>query len=623
MLNLYNAAHLLSKLPIRAIHSNAIVPFVLNFNQRRFIAKLQKRIESSHPLPLWAIIVKARRVGVSSIADGLFTVDLHARANIDSRIVAHLADTSESLFRVPTDLEKAMPIPAHQRDILTRSITVRHKEGYSTLSISTAGTVEGGRGGTLNNLHFSEAAFVSGEGALTSLINSVGRYRGNMVFVESTANGKTGVGEAFYNLWQDAVSGRNSFLPVFLSWLDDTSCRMSVKDATYTRELDEDEKDILLLRGCPSQCRSCQLCHIALQSIEWRTWAIYNLCSGYVDRFHREFPTTPDEAFTQTGDPAFTRDELRTAQSTLREGDSVIVELVDPTQSAEQQAEVTDTTKELYPDEALVRPASSYSQIIAARKEPLSPFIIWHYPTPGYHYSIGADAARGVIRGDFAAAVGWCWETGEQVFRYANRLSPEAFAKLLNIAGRYYNGALIAIELTGNLGLWAQAVLRDRFKYNNLYRWKGRDDKYHIGGAKVSASIGWETNVRTRELLLAAFRGGVREKLCIVRDKALYSQMIEAENVQGRWEVDAKIHDDILMAAMIGWIARIQWYNPAKFGTRKKQLDTGLLHTTDEEAKKMLPSSDLDPASQHVQHWNKLMKWIKRGGPEKNRLEGV
>jgi hypothetical protein len=207
------------------------------------------------------------------------------------------------------------------------------------------------------------------------------------------------------------------------------------------------------------------------------------------------------------------------------------------------------------------------------------------------------------------------------VFRYANRLTPEALAKLLNLLGRFYNNALIAIELTGNLGLWAQARLRDTFSYRNLYRWKGRDDKLEVGGARVSTSIGWETTSRTRPLLLSAFRGGIREGEAILHDKLTLEQMRSAENKSGRWEVDDNVHDDILMAAMIGWMSLKQWYTSPPSGRMRRVLETGL--SVAEQDKKSLPTYSGETALVRAQHWNTLMKTIKRGGPARNRLEGV
>ena len=251
-----------------------------------------------------------------------------------------------------------------------------------------------------------------------------------------------------------------------------------------------------------------------------------------------------------------------------------------------------------------------------------SPLKVWEHPVKGQRYYIGADAARGIEHGDFAAIVGWNGHTGEQAFRYASRISPEALAELLYLTGWYWNRAMISVELTGNLGLWAQVKLRDTYRYPNIYRWKGRDDRVPMQMAS-RVSLGWETNSRTRPMLLAAFRGGVKYGTCKVRDALILQQMEAAEMEAGRWEITIG-HDDILLAAMIGWIAREQWYIAPPLGSTSKQLLGEEAKLSPEaEAKQAVPSAQLDDRGQAASHWAKLQAYIKRGGPAPKRLEGV
>lgn len=317
MLNLHAAALFLSRLPIKDRDSSRMVPFLLNPNQQIVMAKLQKRIEASHPLPLWMICCKARRVGFSSLADGLITLNQAEKPNGKGLIVAHLSSTSEALFSVPKNLYKAFPFI--QPDPLSTVLKFPHPEGDSQLSIATAGTVVGGRGMTLSDLHLSEAAYFPGVGAFTSLISAVSRTPENMVAVESTANGKTGTGQAFFDLWNDAVREANEFLAIFLSWTDDPTCRRSAEEVIADCPIDEDEKDLIALLGCPDFCGRCAQCHKALECAAWRRWAINNLCQGYAETFRQEYPTTAEEAFIVSSNPAFAREELRQARKDIRE----------------------------------------------------------------------------------------------------------------------------------------------------------------------------------------------------------------------------------------------------------------------------------------------------------------
>lgn len=206
---------------------------------------------------------------------------------------------------------------------------------------------------------------------------------------------------------------------------------------------------------------------------------------------------------------------------------------------------------------------------------------LWQLPQDGHFYYLGADAAAGEEvgesgqsrqTGDFAAICIWDGVTGEQVAEMSARISPDLLADECNKAGRYYNNAMANIELTGNLGRWAQVRLRDHFNYPSFYRWKGRDD--YIGkrnAMHTKTGIGWDTNPATRELMFAAFRAALRDQRVKPRSKALVNQMRVCSRIEGfRWDV-RRGHDDILLAALIAWIAREQWAPPVALGGKKPE----------------------------------------------------
>ena len=545
-------------------------------------------------------------MGVSSLIAGMGVAHCVSEPNAKAMIAAHLKDTVQDLYSVPLTLsyglmEMGVPIPQPTM----RRIIYPHKGGNSTLSITTAGNILGGRGMTFSFLHLSEAAFYAGKAPFTSLLPAVSNHPSTIVAVESTANGKVGPGQEFYDFYMDAKLGRNEYIAIFLSWTDDPACRRDADEAADGPQND-DERDLIQALSCSSFCGRCSLCHNALTRLAWRRWAIPNLCRGDVEIFHQEYPINDDEAFVSSNRPAFTRDELRIVRARIIEPAPFVGRL------------------EWDISPAAAEPGKS----IIFQPDSRSPLHIWKMPVKGNHYYAGADAARGQEDRDYASASIWCGETGDLCARYAARINPEALAHLLNILGRYFNNALMAIELTGNLGLWTQKVMRDEFRYPNFYYWKGRDDKIQVGFTQRT-SIGWETTTRTRELIFTAFRSAVRHGRAKPYDKQLLSQMEAAQIIDGRWEIKIG-HDDILMAAMIGWIAGEQWHQIGQ-GISSKAMDL------DGEAAPPKPNSvdwkeiertaiaAAEPDLQGMQrkHWAKVMSYTRRGGPMKNRLEGI
>ena len=285
------------------------INFDLNPPQELVRTKLLERVKSGEPL--WAIILKARRVGISTQIAMLNAVHCIALPNATAMTVAHRAKNAKAVFLAARNAHQtalqAVGLPWN--DYRTQhELTFPHKLGDSTLTLATAKTVEGARGMTLTALHLSEAAFYDqAEDAFTALISTVAYKPETMLIIESTANGKSGIGETFYDYWQAAAEGRNQFAPIFISWLMDPGCTMPAEAMGVTdRNLNREERDLVKFHGA------------TLDNLSWRRWAIPNRCQGYVDKFHQEFPTTPEEAFITSGDPAFTPEEMAIADKSTR-----------------------------------------------------------------------------------------------------------------------------------------------------------------------------------------------------------------------------------------------------------------------------------------------------------------
>ena len=516
---------LLGKLPIKKLHSNAMVPFQFNFNQSKRFSAIKDQWKREKKIRI--LDLKSRRVGVSAQTDALLWCLGLSFPNINIKIVAHLTASAEELFRVPSDLSRAFPYFAKD-DIQTKRIFFPHKEGQSQLTLATAGTPAAGRGGTLSALHLSEAAYYPSDDSFTSMITSVSKGEGSIIVIESTANGREGPGEAFFDYWNDAVAGRNGFIPVFLSWLNDPLCIRSEEEAEDAPR-DDLEKELM---AKPFNASRAQ--------IAWMRRTKADDCRDIESKWLQDYPHCPEVAFQVSGQPAFPREELAYAESTVR----------NPIARG-----------------SFVRQGNA----IRFAKSDSGPWHLWKYPyTEGgasdrLKYYVGGDAALGTEEGDFASAACLCGQTGELAARFAERVPPEQFADELDKCGRYYNNAIVNPELTGNLGRWALIKLRDVFRYPNIYSWKGRDDRKR--GKSRSIALGFEMNQATRRLIIDAARSGLRMGLrnepgaLIVNDRALMQQISLCTLKEWRWEV-MRDHDDILVAWMIAALTREQYPPP-------------------------------------------------------------
>lgn len=299
-----------TKFKIKHRDRSAQIPFELNPSQQLVSEKLMEQVEMGRPA--WAICLKARRVGISTFCSFLNVVHCTAFENAVAMSVAHRAKNVRAMFR---DARAGHTTLCYDCGLDPEQLRTAHElrfphegEQDSLYSIATAKTVEGARGLTVTALHLSEAAFYEqAEDAFTALISTVAYRQDTMILIESTANGKVGPGETFYNYWVEAVEGKNQFTPIFISWLMDPVSRMDVEvNNVLSSNLDQEEQELVELHGAD------------LEQISWRRWAIPNRCQGYTDKFHQEYPTTPEESFVSTGDPAFLPGEMKAAESTLR-----------------------------------------------------------------------------------------------------------------------------------------------------------------------------------------------------------------------------------------------------------------------------------------------------------------
>lgn len=181
---------------------------------------------------------------------------------------------------------------------------------------------------------------------------------------------------------------------------------------------------------------------------------------------------------------------------------------------------------------------------------------VWHEPREGLDYIIGMDASGGGEGGDFSVACVLCRETGEQVARLQGKWRPEVFARKAAELGKKYNKALLAPE-ENNHGHSVINTLINTLGYKRIY--------YHLDNTKRDAvrdkKPGWQTNAKTRPVLLDELSEAMEEGFMRVNDRLFLAQCkIFVDNGSGKYEAakGAGKHDDLVIGWGIAWQARKQ-----------------------------------------------------------------
>lgn len=548
-LDLDRVVQLAARLSIRDRDSGSRIQFKLRPQQLQVIEQAKDHLARGRRLYL--IFLKARRLGISSLASAIQIAHIASKADTHAAIIAQIKETSKELFSQAGTFAKDLRPINHDIQIVNNRVLYPHQgQESSDLRHYTAATIHGTRGLTFSSVHMTEAAFYPYEGAYKAILNTLSsKDPDNICMIETTANGLEGPGEAYYEYWQAAESGENEFLPIFLPWFQDDNY---VGDPDEAKDAPRDDYEKWLMNDLhdPVTRKSIKL---GKDRIAWFRQTLATKCESSIDAWRAEFPSTAEEAFIASGQPAFSHEEIQFAENAKQKPlhCGTIVK-----NSVSGKLEFHPSS---HPDESMLQ--------------------IWELPQVGDHYFGGVDTARGdaenVRPGDYAAIVMWNAETGHMAARYMSRVSPETLAEYAGNIGRFYNNACLNVELN-NLGYVVMRDLRDRHHYPNQYRWKGRDDKFD---GKAGTAFGFETTSRYRTMMFNVFRTSLYRKEATPRDKVFIGQMVNAKMEGFRWDI-AVGKDDVFMAGLLGWIAKEQFHPMVC----KKQRSRNLMLTSEELA---------------------------------------
>ncbi len=164
-----------------------------------------------------------------------------------------------------------------------------------------------------------------------------------------------------------------------------------------------------------------------------------------------------------------------------------------------------------------------------------------------------------VIGGDTAGEGSDCFvgqvldnRTGVQAAVIRHQTDEDLYAKQMFCLGRYYNTALIGIET--NFSTYPVMEL-ERLKYPKQYVRESVDDYTHA----VKRAYGFQTNGKTRPVIISELIKACREDVSIVCDRTTLEEMltfVRDENFRPAAEEGA--HDDCVMALAIAHHIRRQ-----------------------------------------------------------------
>ena len=189
--------------------------------------------------------------------------------------------------------------------------------------------------------------------------------------------------------------------------------------------------------------------------------------------------------------------------------------------------------------------------------------LVWERAVTGERYYIGADTADGngetlgtwseVGGPDRNCAAVYRARDDVQVAEIYGRQEEHAYARLLDQWGRYYNQAYLAVERNRRSVLIALRQL----EYPNLYYTEKASDMHVAQVVNLPRAIewGWNTDVKTRPILLAEFREAVSTGAIKPRSRALWDEALSFMHGDPPAAAPGQ-HDDRIFAHAIAWQAK-------------------------------------------------------------------
>ncbi len=501
------------------------VPLIQNYVQTQVENKVEEL--QLKGIPPRIIILKSRQMGVSTDIQGRMIFETCTKENRNGFVVSHDDDSTKTIFQkakynydnLPEDIKPLQKASNATELIFDKPSYYNGNEKglHSKIEIKTSGSSGVGRSETRHYVHLSEFAFWKGSGEnspdnqLSGIMQAVPDDIDTWVVIESTANGMN----EFYELWQQAESGENGFIPLFFPWF----CHNE-----YTSVVEKDEEERFIKSFTEYETYLYNDLKLSLPQIKWWRETKKNKCNNSIDKMKQENPTTSEEAFIFSGTPIFNTEKIQQRIETLK-----IKEYKTGYFAFEwNNPDIMD-----YPKKETIRWVGDKNGYIRMYED-----VEERYP-----YVIGGDT-KGEGSDYFAATVKNN-HTGKRVMTLQAQLDSKPYTAQVYCMGYYYNKALVGIEM--NFNTYPIELLQD-WQYPNQYM----REKTDVIGKQTVKKYGWKTDGNTRPLIIERMVTLIEENISNFTDiPTLRECLTFVKDKNGRADAMSGKHDDLLFSEMI------------------------------------------------------------------------
>lgn len=492
--------------------SGKIINLQFNEPQQRLYDIIKEQKLKNKPVRI--VILKARQLGFSTIAESILFKETTTKFNVNTGIITHQDEATKNLFNMSKLMYECLPqeMKPAKKASNAQELIFDNDKGTglkSKIRCMTAGSQGVGRSYTYDNLHVSELAFWPGnkKTTMTGLLQAVPNLPSTIIIIESTANGF----EYFKEIWDGAVAGENDFIPLFVGWNELKDYQMPYTGFELTSEEIQLQRDY----------------NLSLEQLTWRRWCIRNNCSNDIDQFKQEYPITPEEAFISTGTCYFNKEIIMGRINKIKN--------IKPLRKGYFSYSINGNK---ISDIEFIDDEKGYIDIYEEPKE-------------GHPYVLGGDTAGD--GSDYFTGLVIDNSNSKQIAKLRhNKIDEDEYSRQIYCLGTYYNNALVGLE--NNYSTYPTKKLKE-YDYPKMYIREVEDNIPEV----IQDKYGFLTTKATRPIILAMLKEIFRDNISYINDlDVLYEGLVFIKNEKGRAEAEQGKHDDLIMGLAITYYIRTQ-----------------------------------------------------------------
>ena len=517
--------------------SGKIINLQFNEPQQRLYDIIKEQKLKNKPVRI--VILKARQLGFSTIAESILFKETTTKFNVNTGIITHQDEATKNLFNMSKLMYECLPqeMKPAKKASNAQELIFDNDKGTglkSKIRCMTAGSQGVGRSYTYDNLHVSELAFWPGnkKTTMTGLLQAVPNLPSTIIIIESTANGF----EYFKEIWDGAVAGENDFIPLFVGWNELKDYQMPYTGFELTSEEIQLQRDY----------------NLSLEQLTWRRWCIRNNCRNDIEQFKQEYPITPEEAFISTGACYFNKEIIMGRINKIKN--------IKPLRKGYFSYSINGNK---ISDIEFIDDDKGYIDIYEEPKE-------------GHPYVLGGDTAGD--GSDYFTGLVIDNSNSKQIVKLRhNKIDEDEYSRQIYCLGTYYNNALVGLE--NNYSTYPTKKLKE-YDYPKMYIREVEDNITEV----IQDKYGFLTTKATRPIILAMLKEIFRDNISYINDlDVLYEGLVFIKNEKGRPEAEQGKHDDLIMGLAITYYIRTQQSFIVKKIEKEEKIELPFALQTDDE----------------------------------------